>query len=291
MNVLDGVLRDLAEESEWLDSYVSGLPSRAWLTVTTPEGWTVAHQIGHLHDTDALALAAVVDPEAFAKEARAASDDPASRVDAGADELAQLGRDELMTRWRAGRSSLASALADTAEGRRIPWFGPSMGAASMATARLMETWAHAHDVVEATGGTVVPTPRARHVCHLGVRARDFAHASRGELPPEGDVRVELTGPDGDLWTWGDPSATDRVTGQGHDFALLATRRRHLDDVDVHAEGPTATHWLTLVQAFAGPAGNDPVRLADRYPSDRDTATAPKRGRIRIARGARASGDG
>ena len=263
MNVLDGVLRDLAEESKWLDSYVSALAPRAWGTVTTPEGWTVAHQIGHLHQIDAVSLAAVVDPAAFAQETRVASGDSSSRVDAGADEMAQLGRDELLTRWRAGRSSLASALADAAQGRKIPWLGPPMSAASMATARIMETWAHGHDVVEATGGTVVPTARARHVCHIGVRARGFAYASRGEQPPEVDVRVELTGPDGDLWTWGDPAAVDRVTGRGHDFALLATRRRHLDDVDVHAEGQTASHWLKLVQAFAGPAGNDPVRLAER----------------------------
>lgn len=263
MSVLGGVLRDLAEESEQLDSYVSGLAPSAWTAVTTPEGWTVAHQIGHLHQIDALSLAAIVDPAAFAEEARAASGDSSSRVDAGADAMAQLGRDELMTRWRDCRSSLAHALADVAEGRKIPWFGPPMSAASMATARIMETWAHGHDVVEATGGTVVPTARVRHVCHIGVRARGFAYASRGEQPPAVDVRVELMGPDGVLWTWGDPSAADRVTGRGHDFALLATRRRHLDDVDVHAEGQAASHWLTLIQAFAGPAGNDPVRLADR----------------------------
>jgi len=54
-----------------------------------------------------------------------------------------------------------------------------------------------------------------------------------------------------------------VTGSGYDFALLATRRRHLDDVDVRAEGADAAYWLTIVQAFAGLPGNDPTRLADR----------------------------
>jgi len=54
-----------------------------------------------------------------------------------------------------------------------------------------------------------------------------------------------------------------VTGSGYDFALLATRRRHVEDVDVRAEGEHAAYWLTIVQAFAGLPGNDPVKLADR----------------------------
>ncbi len=54
-----------------------------------------------------------------------------------------------------------------------------------------------------------------------------------------------------------------MTGSGYDFALLATRRRHVDDVDVRAEGEHAAHWLTIVQAFAGLPGNDPARLAER----------------------------
>ena len=79
-----------------------------------------------------------------------------------------------------------------------------------------------------------------------------------------DVRVELTGPDGDLWTWGPEDATERVTGSGYDFALLATRRRHLDDVDVRAEGD-ARRALADDRRRRSPGmpGNDPVRLADR----------------------------
>jgi uncharacterized protein (TIGR03084 family) len=76
------------------------------------------------------------------------------------------------------------------------------------------------------------------------------------------VHVALTGPSGDLWTWGSPEAEQRITGSGYDFALLATRRRHVEDVDVHAEGDDAAYWLTIVQAFAGLPGNDPKRLSD-----------------------------
>ena len=46
------VIADLTAESEQLDSWVAPLDDSAWTTVTTPEGWTVAHQIGHLAWTD-----------------------------------------------------------------------------------------------------------------------------------------------------------------------------------------------------------------------------------------------
>ena len=66
----------------------------------------------------------------------------------------------------------------------MPWFGPPMSPTSMATARLMETWAHGLDVHEALGVTPEPTNRIRHIAHLAVRTRDFAFATtRRRRPP------------------------------------------------------------------------------------------------------------
>ena len=61
-----------------------------------------------------------------------------------------------------------------ADGRKLPWFGPPMSAASMATARLMETWAHGLDVADALGVHRPATARLRSIAHIGVRTRDFA---------------------------------------------------------------------------------------------------------------------
>lgn len=262
-DVLDQVLADLTAETEQLDERVAALDPAGWATVTTPEGWTVGHQVGHLAWTDAASLLAITDPEAFARATEAGAQDPGGFVDAGAEEWAALGPDELLRRWRAGRGALVEALRGVPAGRRIPWYGPPMAAASMATARMMETWAHGHDVAEGLGSSSPQTDRCRHVCHLGVRTFGFAHVVRGEDVPDVEVHVALTAPGGDLWTWGSPDAPERVTGSAHDFALLATRRRHVDDVDVHAEGEHARHWLTIVQAFAGMPGSDPVPLAER----------------------------
>jgi uncharacterized protein (TIGR03084 family) len=263
MSVLDDVLADLADESLQLDTWVAGLPADGWATVTTAEGWTVAHQVGHLHWTDLASLAAMTDQQEFGRSMKAALENPDGYVDAAAEEMAMLPPEELLAVWREGRVALDAALRAVPAGEKIPWFGPPMSPTSMATARLMETWAHSHDVAEALGLTVPQTARARHVCHLGVRTRGFAYVMRGQEMPDVEVRVELTGPDGEVWTWGPEDAAERVTGSGYDFALLATRRRHLDDVDVRAEGEHAAHWLTIVQAFAGLPGADPVRLADR----------------------------
>lgn len=254
---LDGVLTDLAEESALLDGWVSELDAEGWATVTTPEGWTVAHQVAHLYWTDLASLDAIIDPDAFGRSLRTAAAEGDGFVDREAERLAALEPADLLQRWRQGRAMLASALRGVPDGQKVPWFGPPMSPASMATARFMETWAHAHDVAEALGRPYPRRDSVRHVVHLGYRTRAFAHGVRGLPLPEQEVRLELRGPSGETWTWGPAWATQRVTGDAYDFALLATRRRHVDDVKVRAEGAEAEQWLTIVQAFAGQPGNDP----------------------------------
>jgi uncharacterized protein (TIGR03084 family) len=118
----------------------------------------------------------------------------------------------------------------------------------------MEYWAHGQDVADALGVRRPPTARLRHVCHLGVRTRDFAHVNRGLEPPGVPIAVELTAPDGGTWSFGDAGADERVTGPAEDFCLLVTQRRHRDDLALVASGPHASTWLDVAQAFAGPPG-------------------------------------
>lgn len=263
MTALDDVLADLAAESQELDDVVSALGPEQWAIVTTPEGWTIGHQIGHLYWTDSQSLKAVRDAEAFNAEMMEFIDRAATLIDDVAAELAELPAAELLDRWRTGRAALSSALAEVPAGEKVPWYGPPMSPISMATARLMETWAHSHDVVESLGKVKVPSDRVKHVCHLGIRTFGFAHIMRGEKAPEVQPRVELMSPSGELWMWGPEDSDQRVTGDAWDFALLATRRRHRDDAKVAAEGEIADHWLDIAQTFAGTPGNDPKRLAER----------------------------
>ena len=248
------VVDDLAAESAEVDAMVAGLDAEQWRTATPAPGWTVAHQIAHLAWTDDAALMAVGDPDAFADLLRSAVQDPYGYVDEGAEQGAEEEPPALLARWRDGRAELDRRLRDLPDAARIAWFGPPMSAASMATARLMETWAHGLDIADALGVDRKPTARLRHVAHLGVRTRGFAYLVRELDPPEAPIRVELTGPDGEQWTWGPDDADQRVVGPALDFCLLVTQRRHVDDLALVAVGADAEHWLTIAQAFAGPPG-------------------------------------
>ncbi|MEU3949465.1 TIGR03084 family metal-binding protein [Streptomyces sp. NPDC029526] len=248
------VIDDLREESEELDRLVAGLGPERWALETPAPGWTVAHQIAHLAWTDHSALVAATDADGFRKLVEAALAAPHTFVDEGAEEGARVPPDVLLERWRAGRDALDTALRAVPSGVRLPWYGPPMSAASMATARLMETWAHGLDVADALGVERAPTARLRHIARLGVRTRDFAHGVHGLTPPAEPFRVELTAPGGELWTYGPEDAPQRVTGPALDFCLLVTQRAHRADLALRADGPDADRWLDIAQAFAGPPG-------------------------------------
>lgn len=261
--LLADVLADLRAEGEELDSLVGGLAAGDWRRVTPAPGWTVAHQIAHLAWTDERAAQSATDPEGFAREAEKALASPETFVDEAARAGAEVPPGELLVRWRAGRAELARVLAAMPTAVRLPWYGTAMSTTSMATGRLMETWAHGQDVADALGARRLPTDRLRHVARMGVRARDYAYAVRGLPVPAEAFRVELLAPDGrTLWTYGPGDAAQSVTGPALDFCLLATQRAHRADLALRAAGPDADRWLDIAQAFAGPPG------AGRAPGDR-----------------------
>ncbi len=253
-DALTATVADLRAESDELDGIVTDLTEEGWRTPTPAAGWTVAHQIAHLLWTDRVALTAVTDEPGFAELLTEAAENPAGFVDAGAEEVAATPPSTLLARWRATRNRLHDELPRVADGRKLPWFGPPMGATSMATARLMETWAHGLDVADALGVTRRPTARLRSIAHIGVRTRDFAFAINGLPAPDEPFLVELHAPDGTTWSWGPGDARQRVTGSAEDFCMLVTQRRPRTELDVTAEGVDAQRWLTIAQAFAGPPG-------------------------------------
>ncbi|MEV5000583.1 TIGR03084 family metal-binding protein [Nocardioides sp. LML1-1-1.1] len=265
MSVLDDVVADLTAEGDQLRAAVASLDEAGWRTATPAEGWDVATTIAHLLWTDEVAVLAA---GSLTEEGKQAWDavvldaiaDPAGFVDTEALRIGKESPEVLLARWDAARPALTDALRAYPDGLKMPWFGPPMAPASMATARYMETWAHALDVYDAltsTGsipGRPAVTDRIRHVAHIGVRTRGFAFANNGLEAPAEEVRVELTAPSGDTWTWGPEDAAQRVTGDAYEFCQLVTQRVHRDDTALEAVGADAEKWLTIAQAFAGPAG-------------------------------------
>ena len=260
--VVDEVLADLAAEGDDLDAMVSGIDAGQWRLATPAPGWTIANQISHLASSDRLAALAATDAEAF--EVRRAKMiavfDEAVGTDAA--EFASEPPERLLSVWREARFGLQSALARVPEGQRVPWIVAPVSAATLATTRLMELFGHGQDVADALGVRRPVTDRIVHVARLGVRTRDYAFLARGLTPPAEEFRIELSSPEGEVWSWGPQDAAQGVSGPAADFCLLVTQRRHRDDLRLAVRGADANRWLSFAQAYAGPPG--PGRAAGQF---------------------------
>jgi len=250
------IVADLKAEYDVLDGIVSGLDSDGWATKTYCDDWTIQEEIAHIAFFDGTATLSAADPEAFLahKKAMASGD---------AEELAKMKRLQtmdplaLLEEWREIRAAELNAFAALDPKHRVPWYGPDMSAKSKATARLMETWAHGQDVVDVTDAERPATDRLKHVAHIGVITFGWAFTIRQLEVPDRPVRVALDSPSGELWTWGPEDATDSVTGNAFDFCLVVTQRRHHEDTNLVITGDTATSWMAISQAFAGPPDKHP----------------------------------
>ena len=260
MSDLARVRADLLAEQSALDTRVAGLTDEQWDLPTPSPGWTVADQIGHLSYFDGTAATAITDPDQFAADVHTLL---ASASQHDGDDFTLRGSraasaQQRLNDWRANRQRLADASATLSDGSRIGWYGPSMGAKSFLTARLMEVWAHGCDIADAIGVTPEPTDRLCHIAQLGYITRGWSYAVRGETPPPGDVRVLLETPSGSTLVFGPEHADDTITGALADFCVVVTQRRHVDDTDLQM-GELAHHWLLRAQAFAGGPTDVPPR--------------------------------
>jgi uncharacterized protein (TIGR03084 family) len=256
MTLLDTLLADLAQLGDHLRAAVVQLPEEGWRTPTPAAGWDVATQIAHLAWTDEAATlacdAAAGDAAGWDELVLKAIADPEGVIDAEALAIGRSAPHELLARWDTSRTAVATALWKTSG--KLPWFGPPMSPTSMATARLMETWAHGLDVYDGLGLTAPRTDAVRHVSHLGVRTLGYSFANNGLEPPAEEIQVTLVLPSDEVVTFGPDEAPQTVTGSAWDFARLVTQRVHRDDTDLVATGADAEQWLRIAQAFAGPAG-------------------------------------
>ena len=100
----------------------------------------------------------------------------------------------------------------------------------------------------------IPTSEPARFSRAEFEQATFAYTINGLTLPAQDVRVELRGPNGDMWEWGDPASPDRVTGAAIEFCLVVTQRRHVADTSLSISGEGATQWMGIAQAFAGPPG-------------------------------------
>ncbi len=160
-----------------------------------------------------------------------------------------------MASWPPDARAAAASTFDN--DTRIAWYGPSMGSKSFLTARLMEAWAHGQDIVDAVGADRIATDRLRHIAQLGFITRGWTYMNRGLEVPSTPVRVELTSPSRETWSFGPDDAPESIVGPALDFCLVTTQRRHVDDTDLVVTGDSAREWMEKAQLFAGPPSDGP----------------------------------
>lgn len=257
---IDEITRDLRAEMDELEAIIARLPAEGWELGTHAEGWAVRDQVAHLTQFDEIATLAIRDAAAFEAQlrqrpARPADDEPRLPTEpAYLLEARTRSPKELLERWQRASSALIAAASTLDAGRRMPWYGPPMSPVSFITARLMECWSHGLDVVDVVAAERAPSARLRHIAFMGVRTRNYSYVIRGLEPNTEPVRVELFGPDGETWLFGELAADNRIRGAAVEFCQVVTQRRHVDDTNLEVIGLAAMEWMIYAQAFAGPPG-------------------------------------
>jgi len=252
---------DLLGEYRALAQLCATLTAAQWRLRTDFYGWTPWDEIAHLAFFDETALQSVTEPDAFAAGAKALMQQWAQGQEISAlarERFGHLDGPALLALWRERFETLVAALRPLDAKARLLWYGPSMSARSFATARLMETWAHGQDILDAMGQARAAGPGLRHITHLGVSTYGWTFVNRRRQVPQPAPYVELTAPNGERWAWGEPSATDFVRGPAMDFALLVTQRRHRDDTALQWAGEGAEQWTAIAQCFAGEPADGPA---------------------------------
>ncbi|WNF01291.1 TIGR03084 family metal-binding protein [Streptomyces luomodiensis] len=259
--VLGELIADLAAE---FDSLRVLITSGTDLVRPTPAvGWDIRSSVSHLIGCDLLAKEAIAAPDEFQRARPATDDGLAELLESHIAARRDLPAKDLRQEWDEAFAALLRAFASSCRDENVPWFGPPMSPATLATARLMEYWAHGQDVADALKIVRQPTDRIRHVCHLGFVTFEFSFVNRGLPVPPSPPRVELRLPSGLPWVRGPEDGRALVTGDALDFALVVTQRRHRSDTSLTCRGEVAEQWLAIAQCFAGPPG--PGRAPSEVP--------------------------
>lgn len=250
------ICKDLAAEGQALDNVVADLDEATWLKETPFYGWTIKDEISHLAYFDRLVRYSASDEGSFNSEMEEIVKDLENFFQNTLKPGLAMGVPDLLEWWRKERKGMIEAFEPMDPKTRLPWHLP-MSARSSATARLMETWAHGQDIVDALGAHRPPTNRLRHIAHLGVATFGWSFSCRNMEAPSEPVQVVLTAPSGEPWTWGPEEAENTVSGAAEDFCLVVAQRRHYKDTNLAIKGDIAEKWMTVAQVFAGPPATGP----------------------------------
>ncbi len=245
-------MEDLRAEWDALDTLLVDAPETAWAATTPADGWDVRDSVSHLAANDELAALCVCGRGEQPLAELLSLGSPEAATQSQADRGRELSGPDVLSWWRTARDHLDEVLSAADPSARAPWGGGPMAVRSLATARLMETWAHGLDCFAALGVVPVDTARLRHVCHLGYRALPYAFrfAEKAQPAPLDQLQIQLVGPSDELWRYGASGAPQQITGTASEWARLVVQRIPLSSTRaLRATGPLAQEALHVARAF------------------------------------------
>ncbi len=248
------VIDDLLEEHEHLEGILSGLDDEQWAAPSAAAGWTVADVVLHLAQTDE---AVVQSCKVGREEPGAVSTwtglavEPGDTVDAVVArwvEGERAGGEAVFARFRHAWRASVEALRVTDPATRVPWAAAPLRPQVLATTRIAEHWAHGLDIAEPLGIRFPDTARLRHIAWLGHRTLPYALSLVGE--PAQEVRAELTGPNGEHWTYGPDDAASTISGSVGAFCRVGARRLAPEESGLVTTGPVGALALKVLRNYA-----------------------------------------
>lgn len=256
------ILNDFIAEQSLVDTIVADLTEAQWLMPVPVEMWNLKDAIIHIAFFDYAAV----------KLIKGEAEDLVTLAEAesGQDEYIRatkfhhLTGAQILRWWREIRTRLVNLLYDKNPKDRVPWApGLPMSAKSLASARLMELWAHSVDIYDALGMDPVVKDRITSTLFLSWQARPNAYRINNLEMPDTPVYLELILPSGEKWAKGDPDAQNTIKGSAKEWALVAIRRRNWMDTELEVIGEEARRYASIVQTYAGWADAAPPAKRQR----------------------------
>jgi uncharacterized protein (TIGR03084 family) len=239
---------ELAAEHADIEAVLRALTPEQWDAPSPAAGWTIRDQVSHLADTNEICVDTITGGPRPLNAQAAMFSSPEEFTEAGCERGRAMSTGDVLEWWVTSARANRDALLALDDGARVPW-GLGMGAPMMATARMMEHWAHACDIREGAGLPFSRTPRLRSIAFLTLRAVPYALGHAKVAQPPGTLRAELTY-EGDVWRLGPDDADNLITGDAFEFCRLGIRRiARAQTETLKAHGALAEAALDNLRAF------------------------------------------
>ena len=249
---------DFRAESNALFALLDGADASRFDEPTLFKDWTINAVLQHLYFWNQMAGLQLTDEAELTNRLGAVMRHEGGMRGFERAHFNEMGGRELLDSWHQDVAHTANLFAEADPKARLKWAGPDMSARSSITARLMETWAHGQEVYDHLGVERDNADRIQNIVVLGVNTFGWTYKTRKEEPPGPMPYLVLTAPSGAVWTYGDESETERITGPAEEFCQVVTQTRNVADTDLIVTGATAQDWMSKAQCFAGAPETPPA---------------------------------